>query len=108
MVGLDVPMGKPSYVKGIEPIEQPSKAAILAPSSSDKFIGIKEDLLKLTRSPVDLANFCSISLRAINWLSTAGSTTMCHHVLDNREIIGSCWDWQGEDITSAHVIYYRL
>ena len=74
MVGLDVPMGKPSYVKGIEPIEQPSKAAILAPSSSDKFIGIRDDLLKLTRRSVDSANFCNISLRAINWLSTVGST----------------------------------
>ena len=66
MVGLDVPMGKPRYMKGIEPTERPSKEAILAPSSLDKFIGIKEDLLKLTRKPVDSAKICSISLSAIN------------------------------------------
>ena len=67
-------MGKPRYVKGIQPTEHPNKAAILAPSSSDMFIGIKEDLLKLTHKPVDSANFYNISLSAINWLSTAGKT----------------------------------
>jgi len=61
-------------VNGMEPTTHPSKAATHVPSSSVILMGIKEDLLKFTLSPVDLAKTSSISLNAMSWLSIAGRT----------------------------------
>ena len=65
-------MGSPRYVKGIDPTSQPRRLATLAPSSSLILIGIRDDLLKLTRKTVDAAKVVSMSLKAISWSSIAG------------------------------------
>ena len=54
-VGFEVPMGRPRYVNGMVPTEQPKMAASSAVEVSSRFIGMRVDLLKLILRPMDRA-----------------------------------------------------
>lgn len=62
-VGLVVPRGKPKYVNGIVPIEQPKVIARCTTLSSVMLMDTRNDLLKFTFRPVESENGLSSPLR---------------------------------------------
>jgi len=62
-VGLERLKGKPKYVKGRDPFEQPMVEANISNLSSSILIGIIMDLSKLTLRPEHSAKFCNIPFR---------------------------------------------
>jgi len=65
-VGLVRLRGKPKYVKGKDPFEQPKVEANISNLSSSILIGIIMDLSKLTFRPKNSAKVCNNPLRCSN------------------------------------------
>jgi hypothetical protein len=74
ILGFVRPRGRPKYVKGKLPTEQPKVVARCFVLSTKRLMGIKKDLAKLTFSPVDKEKLLRRALRANNCLPQHSKT----------------------------------